>query len=153
MPSTNPIEIALITALPAEAKALIGLLKLKKSHPHSSFDYFLSDNKQTHLIVSGTGTLNAAAATAFLAAQLQQPKSACLCNIGIAGGQQPIGSLWQCHKIIDSTTGHHFYPTLHHHQLPSIDLITYTQEQTHYSDSFLMDREASGFFHAANRFV
>ena len=65
MPSTNPIEIALITALPAEAKALIGLLKLKKSHLHSSFDYFLSDNKQTHLIVSGTGTLNAAAATAF----------------------------------------------------------------------------------------
>ena len=151
--SPPSFELVFITALAAEARPIIDHYALSRCQKHHAFPLYRSKDKQVLLAVSGTGTLNAATATAYCAAQTHNPKAACFCNIGIAGGNQPIGSLWQCHKITDNSTQHRFYPTLMHSNADSTELVTCNNVQTQYPNNALVDMEASGFFHAASRFA
>lgn len=150
---TTKSEIVLVTALAAEAKPLVTTFNLKRQQQHTAFTVFKDPEQSLYLIVSGTGAFNAAAATAYMSHLLKQPKAACFCNIGIAGGLQPIGSLWQCHKIIDIATSHHYYPTVNHHQIASTNLHTTATVQDQYPANSLVDMEGSGFFHAAQHFT
>ena len=141
-----------VAALHCEAKPVIDFLRLKKSHDHHAFDIYQKDNMCC--IVSGIGKLNAAAATAWIAAIHQQSRSIAWINIGTAGSQSSaIGSAWAINKITDIESSHCYYPVpLINSQLSTEHCQTHNQTDNQYQSKSLSDMEASSFFGTATRF-
>lgn len=141
-----------VAALHCEAKPVIDFFRLKKSHDHHAFDIYQSD--KMCCIVSGIGKLNAAAATAWIAALHQQSRSIGWINIGTAGSESyAIGSAWSINKITEVESGHCYYPVpLINSQLPTEHCQTYSQPDNQYQSQSLSDMEASAFFSTATRF-
>jgi adenosylhomocysteine nucleosidase len=141
-----------VAALHCEAKPVIDFFRLKKSHDHHAFDIYQRDNMCC--IVSGIGKLNAAAATAWIAALHQQSRSIAWINIGTAGSKSyDIGSAWSINKITDIESGHCYYPVpLISSQLPAKHCHTHNQPDNQYHSQALSDMEASAFFGTAARF-
>ena len=106
--------IYVTTALFAEAKPIIEHFRLAKTEsPAGKYQMFAND--EMTLIVSGTGALSAAAATAtMLAAGL--PKSRDLfANVGLCGAVRPeleLGEAVLCRKIVHRCTGRAYYPDM-----------------------------------------
>lgn len=141
-----------VAALHCEAKPVIDFFRLKKSHDHHAFDIYRSEDMCC--IVSGIGKLNAAAATAWIAALHQKSRSIAWINIGTAGSQSyAIGSAWSINKITDIESGHRYYPVpVINSQLRSEHCETHNQPDDQYQLSSLSDMEASAFFGTATRF-
>lgn len=141
-----------VAALHCEAKPVIDFYRLKKSHDHHAFDIYQSEGMCC--IVSGIGKLNAAAATAWIAAIHQYSRSIAWINIGTAGSQSyDVGSAWSINKITDIESGHPYYPVpLINSQLPPEHCQTHRQPDSEYDSQSLSDMEASAFFSTATRF-
>ena len=141
-----------VAALHCESKPVIDFFRLKKSHDHHAFDIYQKDNMCC--IVSGIGKLNAAAATAWVAALHQQSRSIAWINIGTAGSESDaIGSAWSINKITDMESGHCYYPVpLINSQLPTKHCQTHNLVDNQYQSQALSDMEASAFFSTATRF-
>lgn len=141
-----------VAALHCEAKPVIDFFRLKKSHDHHAFDVYQKESMCC--IVSGIGKLNAAAATAWIAALHQQSRSIAWINIGTAGSESyAIGSAWSINKITDIESGHCYYPVpLINNQLPTEHCQTHNQPDNQYHSLSLSDMEASAFFGTATRF-
>ena len=88
-----------VIALHCEAKPIIDFYRLKKTTAHKGFDLY--QNQHMQCVISGIGKINAAAATAWVAALNQDQPSLAWINSGTAGGaEHALGSIfWVSKKI------------------------------------------------------
>lgn len=153
-PSSLHAQVHIVMALAAEARPIITALKLSKLTHITEYTVFADKLKHVHLIVSGVGRVNAAAATAFLHALTGRPKQSCYLNIGIAGsGLYALGECVLAHKLIDHCDGKTWYPTIPQRPVKTGCLLTVAKPLLDYSNHDLLDMEAAGFFHTACRCV
>ncbi|TNF98237.1 MAG: hypothetical protein EP297_08605 [Gammaproteobacteria bacterium] len=139
-------------ALHAEARPFIEHFRLKRRHDMHSYACYSSDD--VTLIESGTGKLNAAAATAWLGATITSEYPVCM-NIGIAGhATRELGTMISCQRIEDSASGKRWYPPRLIRNLPQGEnLLTLDKPGNTYPQDNAIDMEASGFLTAATRFT
>ena len=96
----------IVAALPAEARPLIDHWRLKREPNSNAFAIYSNDQRSPaiHLVVSGTGKINAAAACAHLYMHCR-PAHACWLNIGIAGhAARDVGTALLVHYVVDSAS-------------------------------------------------
>lgn len=141
-----------VCALHCEAKPIIDFYRLKKSHDDRAYDLYRGENMIC--IISGTGKLASAAATAWIAARQDQAASIAWINLGIAGAaEQDIGSIFLLNQVIDADNGQRYYPVaIEKSALPGHAGITLSLPSEDYQENFLFDMEASGFLQSALRF-
>lgn len=141
----------LVCALYPEAKALIkkqGLSPLSSAH---AFQIFCND--EYALVISGTGKIASASATAFLCTLF--PSASCITNFGICGGNKShtSGQIFLIDHIIDHDSHKNYYPDiLLNTPLPRSSLRTLSYPEDAQSFREIVDMEASGFFESASHF-
>ena len=140
-----------VCALHCEAKPVIDFYRLKKSHAETAFDLYQGDKMAC--IISGTGKIASAAATAWAAAKFNDEPVVWI-NLGIAGAaEHPVGSIFLVTQVIDPDSGQNYYPvTVTSSSLDTISCISLNQPSLDYHPRHLFDMEASGFFDSALRF-
>jgi len=121
---------------------------------------YAKDSK--YLVISGIGKTNAAAATAHALSRL--PNNSCALNMGIAGSDNPIGTLFRAscitNRVNDSITndGPHKQQSLYPPQIfrqhpPGISVCTVDQPSINYCESEAFDMEAHAFCTTARRYL
>jgi len=158
--------ILLIAAMKPEADPLIRFYRLKKDMTVTAFPVFRNDS--VALVISGTGKLRSAAASAMLLTMYTSRKDdTLLVNIGFAGSRTRSvvpGQLFVIHKITDADTGRDYYPdVLPETGLPRAELTTFPRPvfETPEDSSkealegriVLCDMEAAGIMEASARFL
>jgi len=145
--------ILITTALMIEARPLVRRLALTAS-PEEPFPVFIGEERV--MVVTGSGSLKAAAATAWAFARFPGIRGAL--NIGFAGADASIASLhsWHLvHSVRDESTRRLFVPDiLYRHPFPELPLLTVprvVREPIPWKG--LVDMEGSGFMEAARRFL
>ena len=146
----------LVVATHAEAEPVISALKLKKI-PALLTCY---QNQQTHLVITGIGKCNSAAACGWIAEKSSRQskttysvKSGAWLNVGIAGHQHAeLGTLMAAHKVTDFSTNKVWYPHRLFQSIASSDLVTVDEPQSDYLTDQLYDMEASAFIESARHF-
>jgi len=141
-----------VIALHCEAKPVIDFYRLKKSSVHQGFDLY--QNQHMQCVISGIGKVNAAAATAWIAALNQDQPSLAWMNLGTAGGaEQSLGSILWVSKISQERSSRHLFP------VPTFTIgfstsacLSLDEPGTDYQSSQIYDMEASAFFVTATRF-
>lgn len=143
--------ICLITALQAEASALIDFFSLKKVRTKTLFPIYRNNN--IALAISGIGKTAAAAATAYLYTAIDEIENAVWLNIGIAGHAQcDIGSGCIAHKITDAARQKSWYPPLLiDFGVTSMSIISVDSPETVYPEQAVYEMEACGFYAIASR--
>ncbi len=158
--------ILLIAAMKPEADPLIRFYRLKKDMSVTAFPVFRNDS--VALVISGTGKLRSAAASAMLLTMYTSRKEdTLLVNIGFAGSRTRSavpGQLFVVHKITDADTGRDYYPdVLPETGLPRAELTTFPRpvfgpaSEGPSSDDgdrvLLLDMEAAGIMETSARFL
>ena len=141
----------IVTALDSEARPLLDQYRLRASANSGPFRLYGNDN--ILLIVSGIGRVNAAAASAYLAA-LAGPGVHSWLNIGI-GGQRDyvLGSAWLASCIQLPNARQNWYPPLIFTlPCPAATVCTVDQPQLDYPSEHIYEMEAAGFYPTATRF-
>lgn len=139
-----------VVALSAEARPLIDALKLKrlidKPWPYYS-------NGEDHLILTGIGQLNAAAACGWMIGHEPTLARVPWLNVGIAGhADLPLGSLCWVERL--NYKHGNLYPALHiRSALIGRALQTIEEASTNYPDNSLLDMEGLAFYLSCSRFV
>ena len=142
--------LCLVVALAAEARPLIAHYRLRALEGHP---YRICVGDQTHLIVSGVGKVAAAAAAAYLRAQIGAAPAAWL-NVGVAGhGRHAVGAALLAHKVVDATSGQPFYPTFTAPPPCRTTLLHTVDRAQPAAGDLAFDMEASGFCEVAQRFA
>ena len=141
-----------VCAVHCEAKPVIDLYRLKKSHDDTAFDLYYADNMAC--VISGIGKIASATASAWVAARYQQQASISWINLGIAGAASlEIGNPILVNQIIDADNGNRYYPApMNRSALTGHACMTLSQASETYHPEYLYDMEASGFIYAALRF-
>lgn len=144
----------IICALQCEARSLITHFQLQKDTESPSFPLYIDKHRKISLTVSGTGKINAAAATAFTHAFLKTAKQNIWVNIGIAGhGELAIGELVLGHKIVDQATQLSWYPQLiGSWPCNTMEILSCDAPCSDYAVAVL-EMEAAGFYATACRFA
>jgi len=154
--------ITFITALYAEAKPLLAEYNLKKQQKETLYQLFEGEN--VRLLITGTGMISAATATARHFAKYP-PLSGqdIVINLGVAGFSSQesascsIGDLFLVSKITEQTTGRTFYPDFlyrnHFRLLPLLTVPTVCMngicpDNSTAVESVLIDMEASALYQA-----
>ena len=121
--------ITFITALYPEAKGLIKQLNLKKQSSETLYQLF--EGEEIRLLVTGTGMISAATATASHFTRYPASGTDIVINIGVAGyapgdyGTANIGDLFLAAKLTEAATGRTFYPDLlYRHSFSVLPLLT-----------------------------
>ncbi len=139
----------LILALPAEAKPVNQHLGLVRDNGHDR--YPLYRNGHISLVISGYGTQNAAAATAWLHQTNRLKPNDVWVNLGIAGHpKHTLGEAFLANGIKDIATADSWI--LEPKYMPNIaseQLFTVTEPDTSYSLDGMVDMEAAGFYRSA----
>ncbi len=139
-----------VVALRAEARPLIDRYRLEALAPGDDGAFRCFHGGGRSLVISGVGKAAAAAATACLH---EKPLDVWV-NVGIAGHRaRAPGELVRAHRVTDTGTGEHFYPTLL--GLPHIDsegVSTVDVPETTFASGDVFDMEASAFYQTALRF-
>ena len=144
--------IHILTALRCEAIPLIDAFRLQHQQDCRPFSLYLNDS--IRLIISGTGKLAAAAATAYLASRFTRDTHASWLNIGIAGHPDlDTGMIRLTDRIIDHSSGQNWYPGLVSLATPACTLLTVDSAQNGFITDACHDMEGSGFFAAARHFT
>jgi adenosylhomocysteine nucleosidase len=144
-------EIILLLALPCEAKPLIHYFNLKKNQAVHAFPFYQNPDLKLSLIVSGTGMVQAAAATAFAAAQYPEQPLAFV-NIGVAGAlDKPLGSLWLINRVSDESERFIYPMALSYFSLSSMPLKTLNKPAL-VKENSLVDLEGFAFYQSATKF-
>lgn len=149
--------ITFITALYAEAKALLTEYNLKKLSEETRYQLFEGDH--IRLVITGTGMIPAATAVARHFAKYPPLSDEDIAvNLGVAGFSLPdsascrIGDLFLVSKITEQITGRTFYPDfLYRHTFRRFPLLTVPTVCEDYSTSVeetLIDMEASALYQA-----
>jgi adenosylhomocysteine nucleosidase len=141
--------IYLITALDAEARALVDYYRLKRD---TSLPYTLYRNEQMVLLVCGMGKPNALMAVSALLGWRIPQENDILLNIGIcaAPSSYGIGEVLLIHQIMDADR--RYYPDiLYTHSLREASVICVDAPQST-PCNHPVDMESSAIFQAASRF-
>ena len=142
--------LCLVVALAAEARPLIAHYRLRALEGHP---YRICAGDQTHLIVSGVGKVAAAAAAAYLRAQIGAAPAAWL-NVGVAGhGRHAVGAALLAHKVVDVVRDQPFYPTFTASPPCRTTLLHTVDRAQPAAGDLAFDMEASGFCEVAQRFA
>jgi len=143
-------NICLITALPVEARPLVAHFRLS-SVAHRYLRLYRGEH--CILLQCGVGKLNAAAATAAMLEYCPQVNA--IVNVGIAGADQPLGTVVIAHAIKDEGSGRQWFPHLPAKRkladAASIDVLTVDSARTNYDKQTAFDMEASGVALAASK--
>ena len=119
--------------------------------PHEHLRLYRRDN--IYLLQCGVGKLNAAANTAAMLQAL--PNVQAVVNVGIAGSDNPIGSILLAHVVQDAATDKCWYPHLPAiKQLPDVPTVTIKSVDkpcTDYQPDVAFEMEASGIYAAATK--
>ena len=150
--SKQKYPLIFVVALPCEAKPLTAFYQLKRIQAITVLKVF--ENNGVWLVVSGVGKVASAAAVGFMAGYLSDiAKKAIWLNIGIA--RHPLMKIGDCvgvNKAVDAATGQSTYPVF---CVPSPMLaatcLTVDASSNDMKTDALFEREASGFFFAAQR--
>lgn len=139
-----------VVALAAEARPLIDALKLKRVLD-KPWQYY--SNGVDHLVLTGIGQLNAAAACAWLIGRFPEFDREPWINVGIAGhATEEIGSLLLVERL--RYTRGDLFPALHSRtKLPGSALTTVDAPSTDYPPACLIDMEGIGFYVTTVRFA
>ena len=149
----NPC-VLITVATSTEASPIMKALALSRNYNEHAFPVYSNNENSIHLIESGIGTAYAASAVSALSYCSHKKPYSCHLNIGVSGGQFPIGTAFQIHKIIDQATHKSFYPsTRHKTKIPSIAIETHHTACHKYPHHSLVDMESSGFYISASQFV
>lgn len=140
-------------ALPVEGKAIIDHFRLS-AVPKEPFDSYKNDTLT--LVITGVGTINAAAAVAYTYGKYSSliDSSTRFINYGTAGAKGlRVGSLFLAHTV--AMQGHKkiFYPDNPPLDVKERTVITGESPVTEGEVNFLYDMEAYGFCQACDRFL
>ncbi|WP_313129072.1 5'-methylthioadenosine/S-adenosylhomocysteine nucleosidase family protein [Anaerocolumna sp.] len=156
--------IYISTALYCEAQPFIQHYNLKKDMTESKFQIFRNDT--IILIITKTGSINAAIGVTYLCSKHIPEPSDVFINIGICAAKKKdisLGNLFLCNKIIEQVTGRSYYPDmLFAHSFlesgivssPNIinDKKENVEEKAGGDNEFLIDMEAAGVYQGASIF-
>lgn len=153
--ATPPAEartptLALVTALPAEARPIIEHYGLAPRGDGCPFRTFTSHRHDLLVVISGPGKTAASAAATHV--RDVDETTACL-NVGIAGhASRALGDVYLADRIVDDTSGRNWYPPLvFAPPCPTATVRTVARPCTDYPHDALYDMEAAGIFGAAAR--
>jgi len=153
--------IYIFTSLYCEAKPIIQYFGLKRQDDINGFQYFANDS--VSLLITGTGSINAAVGVASLCSVHTPDTGDILINLGICGTENlnlKKGTLILCNKIIDLSTHKSYYPDmLFRHpfmegtvETSPVPVTGISGKHDESSDIVVTDMEASGVFHAGEIF-
>lgn len=159
--------IYVVTAMYAEAYAIITHFRLKKDISHTRFQVFRNKETDICLIVTGSGSVPAAVAVAGICTEYGAGQGDFLLNVGICAGIQGqdvsdkenpcrIGEIFLCSKIREKSTGKTFYPDiLYRHGFEEAQIVTgavaYTtanEDEMERGGFHLYDMEAAAVYQA-----
>jgi len=150
--------VYVFVALYAEAEPIISQLGLKRKKTEFGFDIYTIDKYNIKLVITGAGMVAAATAVGSILAHDNNKEYSTLINFGSCAGKGEIGETYVCNKIIDSISGHAFYPDiLYRHDYPEKYIVTETGILKNglgnlYQDG-LHDMEASAIYQAGSHFL
>ncbi len=145
--------VNIVSALPGEAKPIVGHFKLRSSQT-DPFKIYNNSDDSVRLIISGVGKRAAAEAVKHLAKLFCSNLSDGWLNIGIAGhASLPVGTLVAAHKITAAETGRAWYPPMVlDFPCETASLLTVEKETENYPSDALVEMEAAGFYASASHF-
>ena len=148
------LKICWVIALEPEAKPLIDLFDLHPLSNNLNFPVYINPKSGHALVISGIGSIKAAAAATYLKMLFNVQRYVAWINIGIAGFyEEPIGQLFQAIKVYDTARKTSYFPGFRLSKIVKCQTLhTVAQPETKYSEAVLFDMEASGFCEIASMF-
>lgn len=148
-----------------ECSGLIKHYNLKKcqTDKYYRFDVFENENQPVRIILTGQGSVMAAAAVSGAASFFGIKAEDAIINVGTCAGDYEPGQVFICNKITEEATGRTFYPDMILRSgLPERGLVTvpvvinkpiheYVNKDSH--NMALYDMEAAAIYQAANLYV
>ena len=148
-----------------ECSGLIKYYNLKKrqTDKYYRFDVFENENQPVRIILTGQGSVMAAAAVSGAASFFGIKAEDAIINVGTCAGNYEPGQVFICNKITEEATGRTFYPDMILRSgLPERELVTvpvvihkpiheYVNKDSH--NMALYDMEAAAIYQAANLYV
>lgn len=145
-------RLCIVTALPAESRALLDALKLRQVKTRHLRLY---SNDEYLLLETGLGKLSAAAGVGAVL-QAQSDISG-MVNIGIAGGNFDYGTVLAAHHVQDQASGAQWFPHMPENKafraVLTAKISTLDAPGKQYQQGILFDMEAAGIFTAASRYL
>ena len=147
-----PSLVIIVCAFSHESKAIRTEFCLHRNHNDKLFPVYTNSNNTLYLIESGQSTIASAVAATYAFSITGSHEHTFLCNIGIAGGDYPLGSVFQINKITEQHQQQNHYPKFYSH-LPSTRLQTVTLPSNDYKPDHVIDMEGSGFYQACSKLI
>lgn len=138
-------------------------LKKRQTDKYYRFDVFENENQPVRIILTGQGSVMAAAAVSGAASFFGIKAEDVIINVGTCAGDYEPGQVFICNKITEEATGRTFYPDMILRSgLPERELVTvpvvihkpiheYVNKDSH--NMALYDMEAAAIYQAANLYV
>lgn len=138
-------------------------LKKRQTDKYYRFDVFENENQPIRIILTGQGSVMAAAAVSGAASFFGIKAEDAIINVGTCAGDYEPGQVFICNKITEEATGRTFYPDMILRSgLPERELVTvpvvihkpiheYVNKDSH--NMALYDMEAAAIYQAANLYV
>lgn len=138
-------------------------LKKRQTDKYYRFDVFENENQPVRIILTGQGSVMAAAAVSGAASFFGIKAEDAIINVGTCAGDYEPGQVFICNKITEEATGRTFYPDMILRSgLPERELVTapvvirksiheYANKDSH--NMVLYDMEAAAIYQAANLYV
>ena len=138
-------------------------LKKRQTDKYYRFDVFENENQPVRIILTGQGSVMAAAAVSGAASFFGIKAEDAIINVGTCAGDYEPGQVFICNKITEEATGRTFYPDMIlRSSLPERELVTapvvirksiheYVNKDSY--DMVLYDMEAAAIYQAANLYV
>ena len=138
-------------------------LKKRQTDKYYRFDVFENENQPVRIILTGQGSVMAAAAVSGAASFFGIKAEDVIINVGTCAGNYEPGQVFICNKITEEATGRTFYPDMIlRSSLPERELVTapvvirksiheYANKDSH--NMALYDMEAAAIYQAANLYV
>lgn len=138
-------------------------LKKRQTDKYYRFDVFENENQLVRIILTGQGSVMAAAAVSGAASFFGIKAEDAIINVGTCAGDYEPGQVFICNKITEEATGRTFYPDMIlRSNLPERELVTapvvirksiheYANKDSH--NMALYDMEAAAIYQAANLYM
>lgn len=138
-------------------------LKKRQTDKYYRFDVFENENQPVRIILTGQGSVMAAAAVSGAASFFGIKAEDAIINVGTCAGDYEPRQVFICNKITEEATGRTFYPDMIlRSSLPERELVTapvvirksiyeYANKDSH--SMALYDMEAAAIYQAANLYV
>ncbi|PUB86010.1 MAG: hypothetical protein DBP02_04150 [gamma proteobacterium symbiont of Ctena orbiculata] len=141
--------INLVIALPAEARPLINLLKLRRDQVNMEIPVYHGNGIQ--LAITGPGAVASARGVRYIQSIKPCPAAKWI-NLGICGhGSLAVGTPLLINRVIDQQSGKEWPLTIRHLITETTGALTCVPEpKSEYTDDMAFDMESSGFIQAVN---